>query len=566
MAPPDGDMPGAGPTDGVEIPAGAQAVEITADDAEIARLAKLKRLEYERERAAAAEKLGCRTAMLDKLVAAERDKATGRAAGKDAAGQGQPLKIADAEPWPEPVDGAALLDSLADTIRDHVVLDAAAADAVALWVVHTHAIAAASVAPRLAITSPEKRCGKTTLLTLLWALVARRLSAANMTAATMFRAIAAAHPTLLIDEADSFLGEAEEMRGVINAGHCRANAAVLRTVETREGFEVRAFDVFGPMAIAAIGKLPGTIEDRSIKIAMRRRRPDEAVERLRLDRLGDFVPLARRASRWVADHLAALKAADPVVPGELHDRAADNWRPLLAIADAAGGGWPERARRAAVALTLAGTDDAETTRTMLLRDLRELFEAEPSGVLFTSEILAALHKRDDRPWPEYRHGKQITARQLAALLAPLEIAAGTVRRATETAKGYRADAMADAFARYLTPSQSVTPSQVADSAVLSGISSVTPARNVTDRKRENPSVSAGCDGVTDKKPPAGPNGDARGADPPHPPPRARHTPFGTYICDPGREPVFVAQREPGEDEDDGAPARDEPPPDDGGAP
>jgi putative DNA primase/helicase len=106
----------------------------------------------------------------------------------------------------------------------------------------------------------------------------------------------------------------------------------------------REFDVWGAVAIAAIGKLPATIEDGSIKAGLYRRRRDEEVERLRLDRLDEFVPIARRCARWAADHLAQLDRADPLVPGELHDRAADNWRPLLAIADLSGGDWPERAR------------------------------------------------------------------------------------------------------------------------------------------------------------------------------------------------------------------------------
>ena len=266
------------------------------DDAEIARLAALPPLDYEREREAAAGRLGCRVVILDRLVAGVRDGAGAAEGG--AGGQGRPLRLADIEPWPEPVDGAALLDDLAQTVRRYVLLDEAACHAAALWAVHTHAIEAAYVSPRLAITSPEKRCGKTTLLTVLRALVARPLPTANMTTATIFRAIEAARPTLLIDEADSFLGEADEMRGVINAGHCRATATVLRTVETRDGYEVRAFAVWGAMALAAIGRLPGTIEDRAIKIALRRRRRDEAVERMRLDRLGGLAPLARRAARW----------------------------------------------------------------------------------------------------------------------------------------------------------------------------------------------------------------------------------------------------------------------------
>ena len=281
---------------------------------EVAIAADLSPAGYEVVRETIAERVGVRCSVLDRLVAEAR-----RAKGCDAdtGGQGRRLEIPDVEPWTKKVDGAALLDEIDEAIRRHVVLDEAAAEAAALWVIHTHAIDAAYVSPRLAITSPQKRCGKTTLLLQLSGLVARPGTSANLTAATMFRAIHAARPTMLIDEADTFLGDAEEMRGVINAGHCRGTATVWRTVEAAGGHEVREFDVWAPVALAAIGKLPGTIEDRSIKIAMRRRRPDEKVERLRLDKLGDLEPIARRAARWAKDNLDALRAADPDVPAEL---------------------------------------------------------------------------------------------------------------------------------------------------------------------------------------------------------------------------------------------------------
>jgi hypothetical protein len=292
-------------------------------------------------------------------------------------------------------------------------------------------------------------------------------------------------------ETDTYIGGAEGLRGVIDAGHCRASANVLRTVEIRVGsakdYEVCAYDCWCALAIAAIGRLPGTVEDRSIKIALRRRRPDEPVARLRLDRIAaELEPTARRAARWAGDNVDALRLGDPEIPAELHDLAADNWRPLLAIADAAGSDWPERARRAAVALTAAGADDAETKRTMLLADLREQFDAEPSGVLFTREILDALHGRDDRPWPEYgRTGKPITGRQVAALLKPFEIPANkTVRRGSYTDKGYRREWFDDAFARYL-PSPSVTRSQMSESAALDDFVSVTSEKGVTDAMPKN---------------------------------------------------------------------------------
>jgi putative DNA primase/helicase len=327
------------------------------DDVEIARLAALSPLDYERERETAAKRLGCRPAILDRLVETKRGSGA-----PGAGGSGRALAIPEIVPWPEPVNGPTLLDEIAATIRRHVVVDATAAEAAALWVVHTHALEAAYVSPRFAITSPEKRCGKTTLLTLLGALAARPLATANLTAAVLFRVIEAIQPTLLIDEADTFIGGADTMRGIINAGHSRGTATVLRSApDSKDGWEPRSFKVWGPLALAAIGQLPGTIEDRSIKVAMRRRRADELVEPLRIDRLDRLGPLARRVARWASDQKVALSAADPAVPAELHDRAADNWRPLLAIADVAGGEWPERARRAAVVLTRnnGGPDETE---------------------------------------------------------------------------------------------------------------------------------------------------------------------------------------------------------------
>jgi putative DNA primase/helicase len=316
---------------------------------------------------------------------------------------GRALAIADAEPA---VDGAALLDELAGTIRRHVVLDAAAADAVALWIVHTHAIDAAQISPRLAITSPEKRCGKMTLLMLLSGLVARPALAACISRSALFRTIDSDHPTLLIDEADSMPGGPDSLRNILNAGYWRPMAKMrISESDGRNGWSPREFDLWGAVAIAAIGSLPGTVEDRAIKVALRRRRRDETVERLRLDRLDVLAPLAHQVARWAAYSVKVLRVADPEIPAELHDYAADNWRPLFAIADEAGGEWPERARAAAVALVCDGAEaaDGEAFGIVLLGDFREIFERTGRAVLTTSEILAELKTRDDRPGWEGDH-------------------------------------------------------------------------------------------------------------------------------------------------------------------
>jgi len=234
-----------------------------------------------------------------------KKKAAEDGAGDDSSARGAPIILADPEPSPEPVNGVALLDALAAMIRRYVVLAPEAADAAALWTLHTYAEAAATISPILAITSPTKRCAKTLLLAILGALARRPLPVANITAAALFRAIERFIPTLLIDEADTFIRDSEELRGVLNAGHFRATAFVVRTIG--DDHEPRTFSTWGPKAIALIGRLPATLEDRAIVILMRRRAKSEHVERLRLDRLhAETEPLRRQAARWVADHLAAL--------------------------------------------------------------------------------------------------------------------------------------------------------------------------------------------------------------------------------------------------------------------
>ena len=187
--------------------------------------------------------------------------------------------VADCEPWPEVVDGATLLDEITETTLRFVVLPPRAAEAIALWVLHTWCIDAAQISPRLALTSPTKRCGKSTGLKLLALLCKRPLHAANITAAVVFRVIDGHQPTLLVDEADTFLSDNEELRGIINAGHDRATATVARC--QGDEHDVTLYRCFAATAIAAIGELPGTITDRSIVIAMRRRAPGEHVEPLR---------------------------------------------------------------------------------------------------------------------------------------------------------------------------------------------------------------------------------------------------------------------------------------------
>src|SRR5262249_24451295 len=160
---------------------------------------------------------------------------------------------------------------------------------------------------------------------------------ANVTSSAIFRVVEAYRPTLLVDEADTFLSGNDELRGIINSGH-RRGGSVLRIVG--DDHEPRQFSTYSPCAIALIGRLPDTLHDRSVVIDLKRRLASEIIKPFRADRAEHLDVLARQAARWCRDYADQIGETDPAMPWGVFNREADNWRPLLAIAAVAGGDWP----------------------------------------------------------------------------------------------------------------------------------------------------------------------------------------------------------------------------------
>ena len=364
--------------------------------------------------------------------------------------------VQDTIPWPTPVDGAAVLDEIVAAIKRHVLLTDEAAWAIALWVAFSHGLDLFWFSPRLALCSPVKRCGKTTTVEVLLGLVARPKPTSSTTGPTVFRLIDKYKPTYLIDEADGYLPDDEILRLVLNSGHTRTTASVDRTETNAVTGErdPKSFSTWTPIVCAGIGKLPSTLDDRSIKIRLQRKPRHVRLTRFRPDRATGIAEIGRRVARFVLDNQIAIGAADIEPPEELHDRAADNWRPLMSLAAVAGGEWPERARKAALALE----DTNQVSEDMcveLLADIRSIFEEqkdpERQRTLFTSELMTALLSMTDRPWLDCGHnGRAMTERQMSELLKPFGIKTHkNVRRSTQQAKGFRAEEFAEAYARYL---------------------------------------------------------------------------------------------------------------------
>ena len=341
-----------------------------------------------------------------------------------------------------------LLAAVERFIRRFVVLSNDQAAAVTLWIAHTHVIEAFDCTPYLQITSATARAGKTRLLEASEPLVARPWLTGRTSAAALVRKVDKESPTLLLDESDAaFGGEkeyAEALRGVLNTGYRRSGRTTL-CVGSSTNMTFRDFSTFGAKCIAGIGQLPTTVADRAICIELRRRTKDESVERFReRDARIQAEPIHTALAAWGGRAVESLRGARPMLPPALNDRAQDVWEPLLAIADLAGDLWPERARRAAVALMGDVSDDDINIE--LLTDIHAVFEDASAPFISSKDLVTQLCGMDDRPWGTWGKGKGITGHRLARMLKPFGVEPTPDEQGK--ARGYYRERFEDAWTRY----------------------------------------------------------------------------------------------------------------------
>jgi Protein of unknown function (DUF3631) len=321
-----------------------------------------------------------------------------------------------------------------------------------LWIAHTHLMDVWESTPRLAFLSPEPASGKTRALELTETLVPRPVEAINVTAAYLFRRISdpGGLPTVLYDEIDAIFGprakEHEEIRAIINAGHRRSGKAG-RCVVRGKLIETEELPAYCPMAVAGLGNLPDTILSRSVIIKMRPRSSTESISeyRLRVHR-PEGNKLRDRLDEWAKSVRRSMKNTYPIMPDGIADRNADIWEPLLAVADAAGGGWSQWARVAAVSLVADARGDTPSLGVRLLADLRVVFGEQDA--LATVDLLTRLNNLEESPWGDLK-GKPMDARKLANFLKPYGIKSKTVRIGAATPRGYDRSDLWDAWSRYL---------------------------------------------------------------------------------------------------------------------
>ena len=485
-----------GVNDWADIP---QIEDATAPDAqaEVKRLAALEPAAYETARKDAAARLGWRASFLDAEVTKARPRKADASEDDDT-----PEAIETIEPWHDPVEGASLAEEIRDNLRAHVIFASPTdADCAALWILGSYLMDTWRLWPRLLITSPTKQCGKTILLEVLEAMVHRGIIASNASPAVIYRAIEAWQPTLLLDEADTWARQNEELAGILNSGHTHRTATVLRNVEVNGQIKPSKFSTWCPMAIAGIGTQRDTLMSRSIIISLRRKLPDEVVKRLPFDLHKQLHRIRRQAARWAADNALRIGAMEIEPPACGNDRMQDNFTPLMRIADALGEPWPDRIAAAYAAKAKVEDDDNEPAGVMMLRDISEIFASRGADRIATAEIVSELLMMEDRPWMEWRHGRPITAQSVAKQMKPFGIRA-TVKKLGGTAtRVYLRSEIEAASARYVASTRNpVTIQQIQQ---VAQVSKRNHAPEVTLSQADNPLKTNEGYAVTPKNPSCG---------------------------------------------------------------
>lgn len=446
----------------------------------INELSATSKLEYELIRNDEASKLGLRVNILDELIDNLKKKTEEE--------KSETVLFPKIDPWPDTITLSVLLDEIVVMLKKYVSFNSEhEPKTIALWVIHTYCIEAAYITAILFITSPEMRSGKSTLLAILQKILSKCVAASSITPSVLYRLIPKHQPSIICDEADTYMTEKnEDLRGILNAGHSRDTCGVLRT--NPDTFEVELFNAFGAKCLAAINSLPGTVEDRSIIIKMRRKASGQKTEKLRLinEKLRkEFYDVQSKCIKFANDNITIIKTCDPELPDILHDRAADNWYSLFQIATLAGEEWLEDTKKAA--LYISGIEQENKSLGIeLLQDILNLFDGvfKNDNSITTAELIGALCSDDEAPWATYNSKRQdpkITPRQLAKLLVPYGIKSIN-NVGIDNNKGYSKAAFVDAFTRYIPPE---TPCFAATSAT-----SATPNEDAASMKDEAKKSSA----------------------------------------------------------------------------
>ena len=379
--------------------------------------------EYDQGREAIAKRLDVRVGTLDEERKARHDKRAAETRQNEAPNRDEFILT----PHEDPVtDLGAVLDALVGVFGKVLASPATHLDTEALWAAKTHLLLRKELgirhSARLAFQSQFEDSGKTTAMTMLKFCAARAMATSSLTGASLFRETDAHHWTVLWDEADNAFHKNSnpELIGVFNAGHDRYFAIVHRQVPSPDGgYETAVFDTFTGIAMTAIHEFPSkAMQSRCIVLVMKRATKADAARLVDFDETHEaaLAECGRKLMRWSID-LEALPTINKMTFG-LINRIWLNWKPLLQIAQLAGGTWPARALAAAKAdmARVTGEKDDSPEYALLAAIWRVLAadKSDPRRMLTLSQLIPKLLDEDEGRWRTANNGKEIDETTCAA--------------------------------------------------------------------------------------------------------------------------------------------------------
>jgi putative DNA primase/helicase len=423
------------------------------DEKIVALISLLKPLEYDKLRKEIAKRMGVRADVLDN----ERRKSAPKTpTEEDEEVSNIEALISTPLPWDEPVDITDVLDDCEAVLLKYMHFkrhdDAAV---VSLWIAQTYTVDEQREFPYLGVRSPTFGCGKTTCLELTWAMSNRGLMAANLTSAAAFRVVDEFHPTLFIDELDTFIHSQADFVGILNNGHKKKGGSIIRVIGENHD-RPKAFAVYGPKAYGMIGAAPSTFASRSIPIILETATKSDNLTPLPkvpqdIDELDKHLhTIARKFARWAKDNAADIRAFRPNMSG-LINRSADNWYPLVRIAEMAGEKWTEKA------IGAAGTEDPfakPDIKRLLLIDIRNILYTRKVEMIEPRTLLHDLHEQATG-WNEFgRLEKPLSAAKLSDMLEDFGIRSTRKKTSrsgeSKVIRVYRLEDMTEAFDRFIS--------------------------------------------------------------------------------------------------------------------
>jgi hypothetical protein len=250
---------------------------------------------------------------------------------------------------------------------------------------------------------------------------------------------------LLFDDAAHAILARRDMRALIAAGARCDGHFLVRRAKGGAPFRPCA----APLALATARAPPEDVLAHAIVVPMAPALIDDGRMRPVIGEPPAEALALRDAFQAFAERLANQELVAGDLPSFLSAAARETWAPLFALARAVGAEAETAIRAAASQFATPDHLEPPTSALALLRDIRRLVGIDDQPVSSLG-LVDELTRHPDSPWVACDWGAKLTPRGLAQRLARFDLKPQVIHPVNGPSfRGYKAEALVNAFARYL---------------------------------------------------------------------------------------------------------------------